>query len=84
MTLSRHRSIYGGTALVILAVFTLIGLAVGAFMMYVGWRHNSQGEFYDETGVHWGYWFLIGLSWFFFVAGIPLRHCSVCYCLALF
>jgi hypothetical protein len=33
MTLSRHRSIYGGAGLVILAVFTLIGLAVGAFMM---------------------------------------------------
>ncbi|SRR6266404_346581 len=71
MALSRHRRNAGGAGFVVLAVFTLIGLILGAFMMYVGWQHNSQGEFYDETGVHWGYWFLIGLSWFFFVTGIP-------------
>jgi hypothetical protein len=71
VTLSKHRSSAGSAGLVVLAIFTLIGLALGAFMMYVGWQHNSQGEFYDETGVHWGYWFLIGLSWFLLITGIP-------------
>lgn len=71
MTLSRHRRTGGGAGLVILAVFTLIGLAVGAFMMYVGWKHNPQGAFHDETGVYWGYWLLLGFSWFIAIAGIP-------------
>jgi hypothetical protein len=56
---------------VILAVFTLIGLAVAAFMMYVAWQHNPQGEFHDETGVYWGYWLLLGFSWFIAISGIP-------------
>lgn len=55
----------------ILAVFTVIGLTVGAFMMYLGWRHNPQGAFHDETGVYWGYWLLLGFSWFVAIAGLP-------------
>jgi hypothetical protein len=71
MTLSQHRSTGGGVGLVILAVFTMMGLAVGGFMMYVGWKHNPQGAFRDETGLHWGYWLLLGFSWFIAIAGIP-------------
>ncbi len=71
MTLSRHRSTAGGAGFVILAVFTLIGLALAAFMMFVGWQHNSQGEFHDETGVYWGYWFFIGFTWFIAVTAVP-------------
>ena len=52
-------------------VFTVLGLAVAAFMMYVGWEHNSQGEFHDETAVHWGYCLFLGFSWFVVIAGIP-------------
>ena len=71
MTLSRHRNSYGGVGFAILAVFTLIGVAVAAFMMYIGWQHNSQGEFHDETGVYWGYWLFLGFSWFILITGIP-------------
>jgi hypothetical protein len=55
----------------LVVVFTVLGFAVAALMMYVGWQHNSQGEFHDETAVHWGYWFLLGLSWFILITGIP-------------
>jgi hypothetical protein len=71
VTLSKHRSTAGSAGFVILAIFTLIGVALGAFMMYVGWQHNSQGEFHDETGVHWGYWLFLGFSWFIVITGIP-------------
>ena len=53
-------------------------------MMYVGWQHNSQGEFYDETGIHWGYLLLIGLSWFAFITVVPLRDCHRHFPLATF
>lgn len=55
----------------ILAVFTLMGLAVGAFMMYIGWQHNPQGAFHDETRVYCGYWLLLGFSWFIAITGVP-------------
>ncbi len=71
MTMSRVHSKSGGAGFVVVAAFTLLGLAVGAFMMYVGWQHNSQGEFYDETGIHWGYWLFIGFSWFAFITVVP-------------
>lgn len=71
MTLTRHRGSGGSAGLVILGVFTLIGLAVGAFMMYVAWKHNPQGEFHDETRVFWGYWLLLGFSWFVAITGVP-------------
>jgi uncharacterized membrane protein len=71
MKLTRHRRSDGGVGFIILAVFSLIGLAVAAFMMYVGWKHNPQGAFHDETGVYWGYWLLLGFSWFIAIAGIP-------------
>lgn len=71
MTLSRYRSSSGTAGVVILAFFTLVGLVVAVFMMYVGWQHNPQGEFHDETGVHWGYWLLLGFSWFIAITGLP-------------
>ena len=43
---------------------TLGGLLVAAAMMYVAWQHNPQGEIYDESGVDWGYWLIIGVTWF--------------------
>ena len=61
----------GTSGLLILAVWTLLGLVVAAFMMYVGWQHNSQGEFYDETGIHWGYWLFVGFTWFITVTFVP-------------
>ncbi len=71
MHVAHHRSRAGDAGVAILAIFTLLGLAVAAFMMYVGWQHNSQGEFHDETGVHWGYWLFLGFSWFIVITGIP-------------
>jgi hypothetical protein len=44
------------------------GLLVAALVMYVAWQHNAQGEIHDEFGVHWGYWLLVGFSWFVPVA----------------
>ena len=71
MRLFRHRDRGGGVGLVILAVFTLLGLTAGGFMMYIGWQHNPQGAFHDETGIYWGYWMFLGFSWFIAIAGIP-------------
>ena len=71
MTLSRYRNSHGGAGRAILGVFTLVGVAVAVFMMYIGWQHNSQGEFHDETGVYWGYWLFLGFSWFILITGIP-------------
>lgn len=51
--------------------FCLLGFCLGALMLYVAWDHNPQGEFRDETGVHWLAWLGIGFSWFIAVAGIP-------------
>ena len=61
----------GTSGLLILAVWTLVGLVVAAFMMYVGWQHNSQDEFHDQTGVHWRYWLFIGFTWFISVTFVP-------------
>jgi hypothetical protein len=69
--LARRRSVRGGAGLVILGIFTLLGLALAAFMMYVGWQHNSQGEFRDETGIYWGYWLFLGFTWFIAVTAVP-------------
>ena len=45
-----------------------IGLAVGVAIMYAAWDHNAQGEIHSKTEVNWGYWLLIGASWFVPVA----------------
>jgi hypothetical protein len=64
-------------AFAILVVFCAIaGAAVGAVMMYAAWEHNPQGAYYElgaEGGrvIHWGYWGLIGASWFLIVF-VPL------------
>ena len=50
-----------------------IGFILAGFMMYVAWNHNAQGEIHIGGSVDWGYWLLIGLSWFipaFFVTFI--------------
>jgi hypothetical protein len=36
--------------------FCLLGLCLGALIMFAAWDHNPQGEFHEETGVHWLYW----------------------------
>jgi outer membrane phospholipase A len=69
--LARRRSVHGGAGLVILGIFTLLGLALAAFMMYVGWRHNSQGEFHDKEGIYWGYSLFLGFTWFIAVTAVP-------------
>ena len=71
MTLARRRSTDGSIGLRILGVFTLLGFAIAALMMYAGWAHNSQKEFHDETGVYWGYWLFIGFTWFIAVTAVP-------------
>jgi hypothetical protein len=53
------------------SVATLAGLIVTAIIMSIAWEHNPQGEFHDETGIHWGYFILLGAFWFFTVTGIP-------------
>ena len=45
-----------------------IGLVVAIIIMSVAWDHNAQGEIHNENGVSWGYWLLIGASWFVPVA----------------
>jgi hypothetical protein len=63
-----------------ICIGTLGGALVAAAAMYAAWQHNPQGEIYDESGVDWGYWLVIGVSWFLpttFVlsigAGVVLR-----------
>jgi hypothetical protein len=55
----------------VVAGFGMLGVCVAAFMMYAAWDHNPQGEFHDETGIHWLYWFGIGFNWFAIIAGAP-------------
>jgi len=55
----------------VILTFILIGACFGAFTMYAAWDHNPQGEFHDETGVHWLDWLRVGFSWFVAVAGLP-------------
>ena len=64
-------------AIAILVGFcAVVGAGVGALMMYAAWEHNPQGAYY-ELGwdgvrvIHWGYWGLIGASWFLIVF-VPL------------
>lgn len=71
LSLSIGRRVSGGAGVVILLIFTVFGLLVAGLMMYVGWQHNAQGEFHDETGIHWAYWLLLGFSWFIFITGVP-------------
>jgi len=42
----------------------MLGLLVAIAAMTAAWQHNAQGEIHDASGIDWGYWFLIGLSWF--------------------
>ena len=61
----------------ILMAINAIGLTIGGLMMYLGWQHNSQGEFHDGETIYWSYWFGIGLSWWLFIAGIPSLFLTV-------
>jgi hypothetical protein len=53
------------------AAFSVVGASVAAFMMYVAWQHNPQGEFHDDAGIHWLPWLGVGLTWFLAIAGLP-------------
>ncbi len=56
----------------LLLICALLGGGAGGLAMYVAWQHNPQGEFYEYSGadaaspklIHWGYWSLLGLTWF--------------------
>ena len=50
---------------------TMLGLIFAAFMMYLAWEHNPQGEIHNENGIDWWYWFLVGLSWFLAITAVP-------------
>lgn len=50
------------------AVGAATGLSIAALMMYVAWQHNPQGEFHDESAVHWLAWISIGAGWLVAVA----------------
>jgi hypothetical protein len=54
-----------------LAAVCFLGGSLGAWMMYMAWQHNPQGEFHEPGVIHWVLWLTIGLSWFAFIAGIP-------------
>ena len=45
-------------------ISTIIGLIVSILMMYISWKHNSQGEIYSEGVIDVSYWSLIGMTWF--------------------
>ena len=45
-------------------ISTIIGLIISILMMYVAWKHNSQGEIYSEGVIDFSYWILIGMTWF--------------------
>jgi hypothetical protein len=46
------------------AAATVLGIAIGAFMMHVAWEHNAPyGEIHSDNMIHWGYWLMIGFSW---------------------
>ena len=45
-------------------ISTIIGLIISIIMMYVAWKHNSQGEIYSEEVIDFSYWILIGITWF--------------------
>ena len=58
------------------ACCALLGAAAGACAMYVAWEDNPHEMYYtlDQGGtrvVDWGYWALVGLSWFLIVF-VPL------------
>ncbi len=56
-----------------LIMSSVLGLLVAAFMMNAAWQHNPQGEIHSEGFIDWGYWLLIGFTWFlpvFIVTGL--------------
>lgn len=57
--------------------FCLLGFCLAVLMMYVAWDHNPQGEFHDETGIHWLVWLGIGFGWIVAIAGVPCLMASV-------
>jgi hypothetical protein len=71
VTATSHNSASGVLARILLFGFTLLGLCIAAFAMYAAWQHNPQGEYHDETGVHWIDLITIGFFWFAAIAGIP-------------
>ena len=50
---------------------SIVGLSVGAVMMWIAWNHNSQGEFHEAGTIHWAPWLAVGWTWALVVA-IPV------------
>ena len=79
--IARRGKMSGRVGLFVLALFTLAGLVLAGLMMSVAWEHNAQGEIHNEDGVDWGYWLLIGFSWFISVTAVPyaIAACVLAY-----
>jgi uncharacterized protein YneF (UPF0154 family) len=56
--------------IVSLLLCIIIGLIVGGIIMAIAWEHNPQGEFHEPGNVHWGYWIMLGVSWFVPTCGV--------------
>jgi mannose/fructose/N-acetylgalactosamine-specific phosphotransferase system component IIC len=55
---SKSHWIYSIISGVVFGFFTM------AVMMYIAWEHNAQSEIHSPGKIDWGYWSLIGFSWF--------------------
>ena len=60
----------------VLAGLAVPVLAIAALMMYVGWQHNSQGEFHEQGVIHWAAWLAVGWT-SFLVLWAPLAALAV-------
>ena len=45
-------------------VALVLGVVVGAFVMFTAWDHNAQNEVHSAAGIHWGHWLSLGLGGF--------------------
>jgi hypothetical protein len=37
---------------------------IGALMMWIAWKENSQEEFHGVAGISWDAWLAVGWTWF--------------------
>ena len=42
----------------------VLGSFAMAITMYIAWDHNAQSEIHSPGNIDWGYWLLIGFSYF--------------------
>lgn len=42
----------------------VVAIGVGALMLYIGFQHNAQGEFWNEDGIDISYSAFIFTTWF--------------------